>query len=94
MLDAEGERSNRENPAKLELERLGINLSLYEVLVGDEVLAVPITCFIGDPDPCHDRLAIVSRCKASRDMPTGKLRDRATLLCSPFSPMPPAVSIG
>jgi len=87
MLAPDGDRSKRANPIKFELERLGMNLSLYEVLVGDEVLAT--MPFIGDPDPCHDLLAIVSRCKASRDMPLGRLRDRAILLwCGPFSPSP------
>ena len=94
MFAPDGDRSSRANPARFELDRLGMNLSLYEVRVGDEVLAVPTICFIGDPNPCHDRLAIVSRCSTSRDMPTGRLRHRATLLCSPSSRMPSAPSMG
>lgn len=55
--------------------------------MGDEVV-VHTPCFIGEANPCHDRLAMVSRCNASRDMPTGRLSDLAAellLVCGPSS---------
>lgn len=91
MLAPEGDRSRRAKPVKFELDRLGMNLSLYDVRVGDEVLPAPMLfkdLFTGDSGdcPCHVRRAIVSRCRVSRDMLEGKLSERAAptpRLCCP-----------
>jgi len=92
MLAPDGDLSKRAKPVKLELERLGINRSLYEVLTGDDVLLVPMLlrfCFIGDPGPLHNLLATDSSCKLSLDIPAGKLSVRAVVAASPPRPCTP-----
>jgi hypothetical protein len=96
MLAPDGDLSNRANPIKFELERLGINRSLYEVLTGDDddTLLAPTLlrfCFIGDPGPLHDVLPMESSCKASLDIPGGRFSVLVAVIAGPprCRPCPP-----